>query len=64
MREVMTPAEGLPVVAPGEDGADALRKLSRFVILPVVERGELRGLLRREDIAKWLLLRGDTPLPG
>ena len=64
VREVMTPAEGLPVLAPGENGADALRKLSRFASLPVVERGELRGLLRREDIAKWLLLRSDSPLPG
>lgn len=64
VREVMTPAERLPTVAPGEDSAQALRKLSRFATVPVVERGELRGLLRREDIAKWLLLRSDTPLPG
>jgi Zn-dependent protease/predicted transcriptional regulator len=62
--EVMTPASRLPVVSPREDGAQALRKLSRFSILPVLEGGELRGLLRREDIARWLLLRSDTPLPG
>jgi Zn-dependent protease/predicted transcriptional regulator len=62
--DVMTPASRLPVVSPREDSAQALRKLSRFPTLPVLEGGELRGLLRREDIAKWLLLRSDTPLPG
>lgn len=59
--ELMTPAGRIPTLAPSEDSADALRKLSRHSTLPVMERGELRGLLRREDITKWLLLRADTP---
>ena len=62
--EIMTPAERLATVSPGEDSAEALRKLQQSATqqLAVVERGELRGLLRREDLAKWLLLRRDAPL--
>ena len=64
--EIMRPAGDLATVAPGEDSAEALRKLSRFATeeLPVVERGELRGLVRREDLVKWMMLRGESPIPA
>jgi len=59
--EIMTPARDLAVVEPGAAVADALNTISRQAIdpLPVVADGQVRGILRREDILKWLALRGE-----
>jgi Zn-dependent protease/CBS domain-containing protein len=56
--EVMTPAAALAVLTPEQDGLAALELIaSRGVSqLPVVQHGELLGLIRREDILKWLSL--------
>ncbi|MCC5794132.1 MAG: site-2 protease family protein [Chromatiales bacterium] len=58
---IMTPREQLSCVGPGAHAADALATLARRNVnqLPVVERDRLLGLLRREEVLKWLALRGD-----
>lgn len=59
--EIMTPASDLTVITPGSAVADALEAISRRAIdpLPVVADGQVRGILRRDDILRWLALRGD-----
>jgi Zn-dependent protease len=56
--EIMTPVERLACVAPGADAGEALAELARRGVnqLPVLEEGRLVGLLRREDVLKWLAL--------
>ena len=63
LREIMTPAERLATVAPDEDAMQAMKLISRQNVnqLPVVENGRLRGLIRREDILRWLSLYGELP---
>ena len=56
--EIMTPLAQLACVSPDSDAAEALdepghRKVNQ---LPVLEDGKLIGLLRREDVLKWLSL--------
>ena len=59
--EIMTPADRLVVASPEEDAALALEKLSSNNIrqLPVVGEGRLVGLLRRQDLVKWLQLHAE-----
>jgi len=59
--EIMTPAAELIVVAPRDDAAEAFSKLSGRDVrqLPVVNDGELVGLLRRRDIVRWLQLNSE-----
>jgi Zn-dependent protease/CBS domain-containing protein len=61
VRDVMTPAHELATIAPEEAAAEALQALSRRAVnqLPVVKDGQVRGLIRREDILKWLSLHGE-----
>jgi Zn-dependent protease/CBS domain-containing protein len=61
VRTIMTPAGNLAVVAPNTDASAALRKLTRRDVrqLPVVENGRLLGILRRQDIIRWLRLHSD-----
>jgi Zn-dependent protease/CBS domain-containing protein len=56
--DIMTPLERLACVAPEADAGDALEELARRGVnqLPVLEDGRLVGLLRREDVLKWLSL--------
>jgi Zn-dependent protease/CBS domain-containing protein len=60
--EIMTPAERLITTSPEEDAARALEKLSSNNIrqLPVVSEGRLVGLLRRQELIKWLQLHADV----
>jgi predicted transcriptional regulator len=62
--DIMTPVASLAQVAPSEDTSDALMTLTNRGVnqLPVVENGRVRGLVRREDILRWLALRGDRAL--
>lgn len=64
VRDIMTPADSLVHIAPSEDAADAMLALSRNNVnqLPVVENGQVRGLIRREDILRLLSLYGDPAL--
>lgn len=61
--EVMTPADQLTTVRPDDDGWEAIRTINKINVnqLPVTDNGRLRGLLRREDIVRWLSLHGDLP---
>jgi len=60
--EIMTPLERLACVAPEDDASEALDELARRGVnqLPVLEGGRLVGLLRREDVLKWLALYEGT----
>jgi CBS domain-containing protein len=62
IKEIMTPHPKLEVVNPEEDAAEALHKLSERDIrqVPVVESGHLVGLLRRQDIIRWLQLQNQA----
>jgi CBS domain-containing protein len=58
--EIMTPLSSLAVATPSEDVAEALSKLAAEDVdqLPVVEQGEVRGVLRRADVLRWMELQG------
>ncbi len=64
--DIMTPVRELATVAPDVAAADALQTISQREVeqLPVVSEGRVHGLLRREDILKWLALRGDWEVPA
>jgi Zn-dependent protease/predicted transcriptional regulator len=56
--EIMTPGDQLVTATPDEDTAEALEKLTRQDVrqLPVVRDGTLVGLLRRQDVVRWMQL--------
>lgn len=56
--QIMTPEESLATLRPNDEAADALQQIvSRNVgQIPVVENGHLAGMIRREDILKWMSL--------
>jgi Zn-dependent protease len=56
--EIMTPASELACVSADQDAAEALAVLAQRNVnqLPVLDAGKLVGLLRREDVLKWLSL--------
>ncbi|ABA57519.1 site-2 protease family protein [Nitrosococcus oceani] len=64
--ELMTPVRKVALTSPKGGAAEALFILARRNInqLPVVENGQIRGLIRREDLLKWLSLHGKQPLKG
>lgn len=66
VRDVMTPTDQLEVVTPDEDGAEALHQLNQSGVrqLPVEEAGHLVGLLRRQDILRWLQLHSELNQQG
>lgn len=59
--QIMTPAEKLDMVTPQEDASEALQKLARRDVnqVPVMQNGQLVGMLRRRDILRWLQLQSD-----
>lgn len=64
--EIMTPVERLAWVTPSADAGEALAELARRNVnqLPVLDNGRLVGLLRREDVLKWLALHKVGAAPG
>lgn len=58
VKDSMRAIENVEVIRPDEDAADALTRLNRREIrqLPVVEGGQLLGVLRRRDVLRWLQL--------
>lgn len=54
--DIMTPLAQIDVIEPQEDAAEALTRLSRKDVrqLPVVQNGRLLGLVRQQDIVRWL----------
>ena len=63
--EIMTPVSGLTMLAPEQGAVEALEILGQRDLnqLPVVSGDVLHGLLRREDIVKWLALHGASDMP-
>jgi Zn-dependent protease/predicted transcriptional regulator len=64
VREIMTPRDELLTVTPHDDGAQAFDTLMQRDVrqLPVLENGEWIGLLRRNDLVRWLQLQSRTEL--
>jgi Zn-dependent protease/predicted transcriptional regulator len=58
---IMTPRDRLITIAPSTDAAEALQKLAQHDVrqLPVLQDGNMVGLLRRRDITKWLQLHSE-----
>jgi Zn-dependent protease/predicted transcriptional regulator len=63
--QVMTPVERLVTVVPGTRAVDVLALLGKQDVnqVPVVDGGRLVGLVRREDIVRWLALHGRGAAP-
>lgn len=67
---IMTPAQTLVTVTPDEDAAAALEKLIErdvrqlLVVRPGAYGGDLVGLLRRQDIMRWLQLHSGNKAFG
>jgi Zn-dependent protease len=64
--EIMTPADKLATLAPEQDAAAALDLFGKHDVnqLPVVKGGQVLGLVRREDILKWLSLHTGLSFTG
>jgi Zn-dependent protease/CBS domain-containing protein len=60
--EIMTPVDQLQTVTGRDDAADALNKITQQDVrqLPVVQDGQLVGLLRRRDIVRWMQLQSEA----
>jgi Zn-dependent protease len=58
---VMTPEDRLASVSPDDSSLRAMSTLGERGVnqLPVVDRGRVLGLIRREDILRWLSVYGD-----
>lgn len=63
--QIMTPANQLVTITPQEDAAEALLKLKQYDIrqLPVLSNNRLVGLLRRQDIIRWLQIQSNSASP-
>ncbi len=61
VRQIMVPEKELEVVTPREDAMDAFQKLAKRDMrqIPVVQNGELVGMLRRQDILRWLQVHSE-----
>ena len=61
VREIMTPREQLKAVTPDADGNQVLAQLTSSGInqVPVVQGGEIKGLVCRTDILDFIHLRSD-----
>jgi Zn-dependent protease/CBS domain-containing protein len=64
--EIMTPAPQLIAVSPQQGAGEALNLLGQHNVnqLPVVQDGRLVGMVRREDILKWLSLKAGAKASG
>jgi CBS domain-containing protein len=62
VQEVMTPANELTILSPRTDSNEAFQKLTQRDVrqIPVIENGQLVGLLRRRDIVRFLQLQSDS----
>ncbi|CAI8827404.1 site-2 protease family protein [Methylocaldum szegediense] len=64
--EIMTPVEKLVTLSPEQDAAATLDLFGKHDVnqLPVVQDGRVLGLVRREDVLKWLSLHTGLSLGG
>lgn len=66
VHEIMTPSRALETVAADQPATEALRKLGEREVdqVPVVEKdGSLLGLVRRQDILRWLSIHTSARVP-
>jgi Zn-dependent protease/predicted transcriptional regulator len=56
--DIMTPAEKLSTLRPEDNAVDAFQEIASRGIrqIPVVQGGHFEGVIRREDLMKWLSL--------
>ncbi|MGD2163310.1 MAG: site-2 protease family protein [Anaerolineales bacterium] len=64
VREIMTPRDKLEIATPDQDAAQVLSTITRQDIrqIPVVQDGQLLGVLRRRDIIRWLQIHSDAQM--
>jgi CBS domain-containing protein len=64
--EIMTPVKALVCLTPQQDAMEALALVAQGNLnqLPVVDNDKLVGLVRREDILKWLAVHGEPAARG
>ncbi len=64
VEQIMTPADKMAEVTADEDAVEALRELTQreAAQLPVVRNGQMIGMLRRRDIARWVQLHSGPSL--
>jgi Zn-dependent protease/CBS domain-containing protein len=62
VQDVMTPADQLVTLSPRMDANEAFQMLTRKDVrqIPVIENGQLVGMLRRRDIMRFLQLQSDS----
>jgi Zn-dependent protease/CBS domain-containing protein len=58
VRHIMTPADALAATRPDERAIDALGRLASRDVdqLPVIDQGQLVGMIRRADLLRWIEL--------
>jgi CBS domain-containing protein len=61
VRDIMTPLELVPCLQPTDDASEALTRMvsSDIERMPVVENGQLRGLVSRRDIMNFFKIKSD-----
>jgi CBS domain-containing protein len=61
VRDIMTPIDQVAVVTPDEEAGEAFTVLTGRDVnqVPVVQDGQLVGMLRRRDVLRWLQLHAD-----
>jgi CBS-domain-containing membrane protein len=61
VQDIMTPRDQVAVVRPDEEAAEAFTVLTSRDVnqVPVVQDGQLVGMLRRRDVLRWLQLHAD-----
>lgn len=66
VRDVMKPAGQIEALDPDDDAFEALQLLGQRNVgqAPVVKAGHIAGLVRREDILRWLTLQGGARVSG
>jgi Zn-dependent protease/CBS domain-containing protein len=55
--DIMTPADRVDSIRPDQDAVQALHRLADHEQIPVVVQGRVAGVLRRQDLMRWLALR-------
>lgn len=62
VREIMTPVKECALTSSDRDAAEAMNKLATCDVheLPIMDNGQLAGVLRRQDLIQWLRLHSES----